>query len=71
MDINHYAQTGEKIAYRNKHSEGYLATFLWDKDIPYGKFNRRHFIKLKPTRANKKLLVNAIRDKNTMPKYYE
>lgn len=71
IDFNHFRKTGEKIYHRNKHSEGWFAKFQWTLAYPLSVIKNHQFYKFKPSKVHKSNLAKAIREDNTIIKYYE
>lgn len=70
MDMNHYMKTGERIYFTNKHSQGYTATFKWDKhDSEYFQLYARMRAYYTPLRGFKRYLARCIKEHNTITKY--
>lgn len=71
VDLIHLMQTGEKRYINNKHSENYYARFHWSKKYPYLMTTVPTAFKLQMSRKAKRALSSAIKQKNTITKYYE
>lgn len=67
-DFNHYMKTGEKRPFRNKHSEGFYARFMWHKNLRTMK-NEKSIFKFEPSRTHRALLAQQIKQNNTIAKY--
>ena len=71
IDFGHLQKTGEVIRHTNKHSGGYHAAFYWDRKAPQAIFANKYLFKLFPVRYYKRYLSEAIKDRNTINKYFE
>lgn len=71
MNVIHYFLTGEKIFHNNRHSEGYYVRFHWEKKSPFMLINNKNMVKFTATRFHKRFLSQAIKERNTITKYYE
>jgi hypothetical protein len=71
FNLFHYLRTGEKTYYKNRHSEGYHAKFLWSKKNPYCLLTHKVLYKLSMTRYHKRYLSKKIMEENYISKYFE
>lgn len=59
------------IFFEHKHSDGWVAKFNWDVTSPKAYFGNKSQFRWKPVRYYKSELSKAIKQKNTINKYYE
>ena len=71
IDFAHYKKTGDIIKHTNKHSGGYHAAFYWSRRSPQAIFANKFIYKFFPVRFYKKYLADAIRERNTINKYFD
>ena len=68
--MSHYKATGEKIFFKNKHSDGYYARFHWEKNDSYMVLATSIFWKYRAARYHTRALAQHI-FKNSIHKYYD
>ena len=65
---------GKKVMHHNFHSGGLVGVILWDRAKPFYNFvdfGLRNLVNFEPTRPHKRLMAKALKEKNTINKYYD
>lgn len=69
LNFNLTKKYNKKIYHDNRHSDGFYGKFHWSKNGLKSKFKYKSYYSFRPSKANKKELVNAITNENTIYKY--